>query len=240
MRNLKFIDGWIPVALSGDIEPGASAGAVVSGYEIVIWRDMAGLVHIWEDRCPHRGMKLSFGFVRGDHIACLYHGWEFGPEGQCHKIPAHPELDVPSSICTKTYQSIEAFGIIWVADGFDGNGLDDETNGQNQLNKPKDPLGFDKDEDREILGLRSLYMDAPIADICEAVPDVFDAPVEHKGAYLSVKLDAIRLMMGLHPIKPDRSALHMVALGQPDLPMQQALLNKMQFLRLSVAHKKVA
>lgn len=27
-----------------------------------------------EDRCPHRGMKMSFA-VRGDHIACLYHGW---------------------------------------------------------------------------------------------------------------------------------------------------------------------
>ena len=62
---------WIPVALSADIEAGTSAGTLVNGEERVVWRDDKGATHVWEDRCPHRGMRMSFGFVRGDHIACL-------------------------------------------------------------------------------------------------------------------------------------------------------------------------
>ena len=48
------------------------------------------LPHVWEDRCPHRGMRLSMGFVRSDRIACLYHGWQYGTDGHCLYIPAHP------------------------------------------------------------------------------------------------------------------------------------------------------
>ncbi|MBC7479670.1 MAG: Rieske (2Fe-2S) protein, partial [Pseudorhodobacter sp.] len=59
----RILPDWHPLALSASIEPGTSAGAVVDGTEIAVWRDTAGRVYTWEDRCPHRGMKLSFGFV---------------------------------------------------------------------------------------------------------------------------------------------------------------------------------
>jgi nitrite reductase/ring-hydroxylating ferredoxin subunit len=104
---------WVPVALSASIEPGTSAGAVVEGAELVVWRDAKGAVHVWEDRCPHRGMRMSFGFVRGDHIACLYHGWSYDTAGQCSHIPAHPDLDVPKTIKIATYAVAEAGGVIW-------------------------------------------------------------------------------------------------------------------------------
>ncbi len=51
---MKLQAGWVPVALSASIEPGTSAGAVVEGSEIVVWRDNSGNAHVWEDRCPHR------------------------------------------------------------------------------------------------------------------------------------------------------------------------------------------
>ena len=106
-------DSWAPVALSSSIEPSTSAGAVLGGAELVVWRDSKGAAHVWEDRCPHRGMRLSFGFVRGDHIACLYHGWEYDTGGQCQYIPAHPKLDVPDTIKVKTYATEERDGLIW-------------------------------------------------------------------------------------------------------------------------------
>ncbi|ACM38549.1 MULTISPECIES: Rieske (2Fe-2S) protein [Rhizobium/Agrobacterium group] len=106
---------WVPVALSSSIEPGTSAGAVVDGAEIVVWRDAKGAAHVWEDRCPHRGMRMSFGFVRGDHIACLYHGWSYDTAGQCTHIPAHPDLDVPKTIRVTTYAAEERDGVIWAA-----------------------------------------------------------------------------------------------------------------------------
>jgi nitrite reductase/ring-hydroxylating ferredoxin subunit len=106
---------WIPVALSADIEAGTSAGTLVHGEERVVWRDDKGAIHVWEDRCPHRGMRMSFGFVRGDHIACLYHGWRYDTGGQCRYIPAHPDLEVPQTIKVPTFVATERAGIVWMA-----------------------------------------------------------------------------------------------------------------------------
>ena len=50
--------------------------------------------------------------VRGDHIACLCAVGKDGA-GQCRHIPAHPSLDVPSTIKVLTYLSQERYGIIW-------------------------------------------------------------------------------------------------------------------------------
>lgn len=105
----------VAVALSRDVPPGTSIGVRVEDTEYVVWRDESGKAHIWEDRCPHRGMKLSLGFVRGDRIACLYHGWEYGTDGRCQKIPAHPELPVPDSITVDTFGVVESGGLIWLA-----------------------------------------------------------------------------------------------------------------------------
>jgi Rieske [2Fe-2S] domain len=35
---------------------------------VVVWRGQDGKVHAWEDWCPHRGMRLSFGFARGKSL----------------------------------------------------------------------------------------------------------------------------------------------------------------------------
>jgi 5,5'-dehydrodivanillate O-demethylase len=42
-------------------------------------------------RCAHRGTQLSTGWVEGDKIRCFYHGWKYGPDGQCTEQPAEPE-----------------------------------------------------------------------------------------------------------------------------------------------------
>ncbi|MEM6382436.1 MAG: Rieske 2Fe-2S domain-containing protein [Pseudomonadota bacterium] len=107
----------IAVALSRDLPHSTSIGTRVNGIEYVVWRDASGVAHIWDDRCPHRGMKMSLGFVRGDAIACLYHGWEYATDGQCRKIPAHPDLDVPKTIRIGTHPVAERSGKIWL--GFD-------------------------------------------------------------------------------------------------------------------------
>ena len=69
--------------------------------------------HVWEDRCPHRGMRLSYGYVRADRIACLYHGWQYGTDGHCLRIPAHPEIKPPPSIMVWRHSCREALGLIF-------------------------------------------------------------------------------------------------------------------------------
>lgn len=204
--------GWIPLALSREIEAGTSTGAVLNGAEIVVWRDTSGNPHTWEDRCPHRGMKMSFGFVRGDHIACLYHGWEFGETGHCQKIPAHPALDVPKTICVKTYSVAEAAGMIWV-------------------HAPLDAEAPDAPTDFPATAVRSLYLDAPLDATIGALPAIFGAPAEVEGAIATITTDAVTLRIGLQPVSATRCALHITAAGHPETGILLDLLDRAQVLR---------
>lgn len=106
--------GWVAIALGRDVPAGATRGVVVDGGEIVLWRGVDGAIHAWEDRCPHRGMRLSFGFVRENALNCLYHGWQYGAGAQCLKIPAHPDLNVPPTIRANAYAARESGGLVWM------------------------------------------------------------------------------------------------------------------------------
>lgn len=106
---------WIPIALGRDVPAGVTRAVIVEGRELVIWRGDNGVAQVWEDRCPHRGMRLSLGFVRGNALNCLYHGWEYGTGAQCLRIPAHPDLTVPPTIRASAYASTEAGGMIWMS-----------------------------------------------------------------------------------------------------------------------------
>ena len=106
---------WHPVALSADLPPGRVTGARIAGHPVALWRDAEGRAHVWEDRCPHRGMRLSLGFVREGVLTCLYHGWRFGAEGSCRHIPAHPDLTPPETIRATMHAAAEAGGLIWAS-----------------------------------------------------------------------------------------------------------------------------
>ncbi|MEX0339316.1 MAG: Rieske 2Fe-2S domain-containing protein [Arenibacterium sp.] len=102
-----------PVALSRDLPNNRVMRAEVDGVDLAVWRNSKGELAAWNNRCPHRGMRLSHGFVRGDRLACLYHGWQYGRDGKCAYIPAHPDLDPPETIGARSYSAIENQGVIW-------------------------------------------------------------------------------------------------------------------------------
>ncbi|GAN99077.1 vanillate O-demethylase oxygenase subunit [Komagataeibacter xylinus NBRC 13693] len=111
------MERWQPVSVLSNIRRGEVAGVRIGGHEVVLWREdaPAATLHAWEDRCPHRGMRLSFGFVRDDALGCLYHGWQFGGAARCRLIPAHPRVRVPASIHVRTYTVREHAGLAWVS-----------------------------------------------------------------------------------------------------------------------------
>jgi len=189
---MKLEAGWVPVALSSSIEPATSAGAVVEGSEIVVWRDNSGIVHVWEDRCPHRGMRMSFGFVRGDHIACLYHGWQYDAAGQCRYIPAHPTLDVPSTIKVPTYLAEERYGIIWATSSVDA-----------VLPEIADAA--------DITPVRSLYVDCSVE---EALATLEGAGMDRLGPGAGrLSRDGDKLLIGIQKVSSAKTAIHSVILG---------------------------
>ena len=192
---MKLEDGWVPIALSSSVEAATSAGAVVDGSELVVWRDNSGNAHVWEDRCPHRGMRLSFGFVRGDHIACLYHGWQYDSSGQCRYIPAHPGLEVPQTIKVPTYLTQERYGIIWATTAAD-------------VVLP------------EIVAapgatpVRSLYIDRPAEDVRAYLRS--EGLSDHGENIGVLSADGVTLLVAVQTIGQAKTAIHIVILGAPD------------------------
>lgn len=105
-----------PVGLTRDLPDARVMRALVDGQDVVVWRSASGVLNAWDNRCPHRGMALSHGFVRGEDLACLYHGWHFGCDGgQCSLIPSHPDLTPPETIRTRIFSAQEVDGVIWVS-----------------------------------------------------------------------------------------------------------------------------
>jgi len=197
------LKGWYPLVLARDITPGTSAGTRVEGKEFVAWRDDKGAPHVWEDRCPHRGMKMSFGFVRGDHIACLYHGWQYDTAGQCRYIPAHPDLDVPKTIKIPTFGVAEAGGIVW--GNFDAEGEDAAPH---------------PDLPEDITPLRTVFADCPAALLVELIPltpldEITPAVKTTAERVIEIRLGDITLMAGIQPVAEREVALHIVAAGSP-------------------------
>ena len=178
---------WVPIALSRDIPKGTTRAVLLEAEELVVWRGEGGSVQVWEDRCPHRGMRLSFGFVRGDALNCLYHGWEYGAGASCRRIPAHPGLTVPSTIRANAYAATETGSMVFV----DRNG-----------NGGPPPVVLAG------LPVASHAVAAPAETLFQLVP-----ATPHPDAQLvEVTLDGVRLHLGWHVPGPGRIMLHAVAL----------------------------
>jgi nitrite reductase/ring-hydroxylating ferredoxin subunit len=190
-------EAWIPLVLSVDLAPATALPVIVDNDEIVVWRSTAGTVQVWEDRCPHRGMRLSFGFVRGETLACLYHGWRYGTDAGCSYIPAHPDLTPPATICARAYPSAEADGVIWMRKS--GTGGD----------PPRLPAS---------VPVRSLTVDAPMDQVASTLapkgerlaPGVFQYPVDA----------ATRLVLALRPGEAGRTTMLVLTSGSAGLEVQ--------------------
>lgn len=108
---------WTPVALSADLPAGTVMPSRTPAGPIALWRSRSGQAAAAADRCPHRGMRLSHGFVRGEALSCIYHGWSYDRTGACLRIPAHPDLEPPAAIRVDTHAVEDCDGILWVAAG---------------------------------------------------------------------------------------------------------------------------
>jgi phenylpropionate dioxygenase-like ring-hydroxylating dioxygenase large terminal subunit len=108
---------WHPVALTDDVADEPVAVRLL-GENLVLWRDGAGAVHAWADRCPHRGARLSLGRVvqgeGGVQLECPYHGWRFESGGRCMHVPALPDFTPPATHRATPHAAREAGGLVWV------------------------------------------------------------------------------------------------------------------------------
>jgi phenylpropionate dioxygenase-like ring-hydroxylating dioxygenase large terminal subunit len=106
---------WYLILNSREVRNNQVVGIKRLGENLVIWRDSHGKLGAAKDKCPHRGIALSKGKVKDDHLQCPFHGFEYDPSGKCKFIPATGKVSpVPDHIRAKTYPVAEAHGFIYL------------------------------------------------------------------------------------------------------------------------------
>ena len=105
---------WHPVASEHDVPYRHVHHGQLLGRELAVWRADDDFVNVWENRCLHRGVRLSIGSNDGTELRCQYHGWRYANRSAgCTYIPAHP-ADAPArTICNRTFPTMERYGLIW-------------------------------------------------------------------------------------------------------------------------------
>lgn len=108
---------WHPVSAGASLQAGGPAVATrLLGRELVLWRSADGAVQAWDDRCPHRSVRLSMGHVQGDRLVCAYHGWAWAAgSGRCVEVPALPQQPLPAHARVGLHAACEHAGMVWVA-----------------------------------------------------------------------------------------------------------------------------
>lgn len=153
---------WHPVAASSDLPFRHVYHAVLLGRELALWRADDGHVNAWENRCLHRGVRLSIGINDGAELACQYHGWRYANRtAGCTYIPAHP-ADAPArTICNNTYPVRESDGLVWVSEAPDAT-LASPLHPNNEATNDTEACG-------SVLPLRAIPVNAPMALVRDAL-----------------------------------------------------------------------
>ena len=182
---------WFPVARGAEVVSRHIAQTQLLGEEVALWRDDAGNLNAWQNRCPHRGVRLSIGTHMGTELRCQYHGWRFASgSGQCSFIPAHPTQKPASSVRVRTFAVIERHHLIWInPDGGTGEA-------------PALPI----QESSRDTTIRSMFINSPLVPVVAAL----------ERAYEAVTLDdftlrAAGLIFSLQPVSQGQTIIHGVA-----------------------------
>jgi 5,5'-dehydrodivanillate O-demethylase len=133
-----------------------------------LYRGETGTPHVVGFRCPHRGTQLSTGWVEGDCIRCVYHGWLFDGSGQCKEQPAE-EKSFASKIRINSYPTREYLGLIFT---YFGEG-----------NAPPFPLYPHIEEEGVLEVLSTEVWPCNFFQRIDNNGDTYHVPFVHRGAY---------------------------------------------------------
>ena len=108
-----FPMGWYSVERSHELAVGEVKAVQAFDRELVLYRTRAGKAVLQDAFCPHLGAHLGHqGRVIGESIRCPFHGWQFGTEGHCEKIPYCDEI--PERARLRTWHTEEKNGEVYI------------------------------------------------------------------------------------------------------------------------------
>jgi 5,5'-dehydrodivanillate O-demethylase len=103
---------WQPVYHSVDLAAGRAVTIRIMSQDFTLYRGESGTAHLVDAVCPHRGTRLSSGWIEGDALRCFYHGWKFDHDGRCIEQPAE-ENAFCQKVSIRAYPVREYLGLVF-------------------------------------------------------------------------------------------------------------------------------
>jgi len=106
LRNSWYVAAW-------DREVSRKPlGRTLLGEPVVLYRTERGEPVGLEDRCCHRQLPLSLGFLEQDFLRCGYHGLKYDASGKCVEIPGQDSI--PPQARVRSYPLVEKYNWVWI------------------------------------------------------------------------------------------------------------------------------
>lgn len=105
---------WWVAAYSAEVGEALMMREIL-GERVLLYRTKAGEAVAMSAICPHRAYPLEQGQRVGDAVQCGYHGFTFGPDGTCLRVPS--QSGVPQKSSLRRYPVVETAGLVWVWTG---------------------------------------------------------------------------------------------------------------------------
>ncbi|MEH2067191.1 MAG: Rieske 2Fe-2S domain-containing protein [Nostoc sp.] len=178
-QELNWRQCWYAVIFVQDLPANRPYSFSLYDEPFVLFKDQNGQLICLTDRCPHRAARLSDGQIIDGKIECLYHGWQFGSDGQCLHIPQLPtDAKIPVNACVSSFKVLERQGIIWMWAGEAQTAIDELIPSLSDWEKPD---CFNLDYVRDLPYDQSYFI--------ENIIDPAHVPISHDGV-IGVRKDA--------------------------------------------------
>lgn len=114
-QEFHWQECWYPICFIQDLTKNRPYSFSLYEEPFVLFKNQDGQLVCLSDRCPHRAAKLSDGQIIDGKIECLYHGWQFGSDGECLHIPQLPkDAKIPTNACVRSFPVVEHQSMIWM------------------------------------------------------------------------------------------------------------------------------
>jgi len=104
---------WQPITASDKVKPGTAIPVKLLSEDLTLYRGESGRPYVVAHRCPHRSTVLHPGWIEGENIRCMYHGWMFSGQGQCLEQPAEA-ASFAAKVKIKNYPALDYGGLTFV------------------------------------------------------------------------------------------------------------------------------
>ncbi len=107
LKNCWYVAAWDHELIDGKLMT-----RTLLEEPVLLYRGESGKAVALDNRCCHRGAKLSNVRREGDCVRCMYHGLKFDASGRCVQIPGQDTI--PAKLGVLSYPVVERDHLVWI------------------------------------------------------------------------------------------------------------------------------